>query len=75
MGIPDVATLLEPLTDLPCLFKTKDWWTYEFCYGRHIKQYHLENDKPVGVVMMLGVASLGEEEVSSSSCRRTSAFC
>ena len=26
-------------------FQTKDWWTYEFCYGRHIKQYHLEGGK------------------------------
>lgn len=30
-----------------CLFfdrQTKDWWTYEFCYGRHIQQYHMEGD-------------------------------
>ena len=26
----------------PCLVTTKDWWTYEFCYGHVIKQYHLE---------------------------------
>lgn len=24
--------------------QTKDWWTYEFCYGRHIQQYHMEGD-------------------------------
>lgn len=27
-----------------CSPQTKDWWTYEFCYGRHIQQYHLEGD-------------------------------
>ncbi|NXP64607.1 OS9 protein, partial [Chloropsis cyanopogon] len=27
-----------------CSSQTKDWWTYEFCYGRHIQQYHLEGD-------------------------------
>lgn len=24
--------------------QTKDWWTYEFCYGRHIQQYHMEGE-------------------------------
>lgn len=30
-----------------CVFsncQTKDWWTYEFCYGRHIQQYHMEGE-------------------------------
>lgn len=65
----DVAALLSPLLDMPCLFKTKDWWTYEYCHGRHIKQYHLENDKPVGVVMMLGVANLLEDEAVNENLR------
>uniref|UniRef100_A0A8U8C1Q5 Endoplasmic reticulum lectin n=1 Tax=Geospiza parvula TaxID=87175 RepID=A0A8U8C1Q5_GEOPR len=39
-----VAELLRPMGTAPCLLKTKDWWTYEFCYGRHIQQYHLEGD-------------------------------
>ncbi|XP_063035352.1 protein OS-9-like isoform X4 [Melospiza melodia melodia] len=38
----------------PCLLKTKDWWTYEFCYGRHIQQYHLEESEIKGDVLVLG---------------------
>jgi len=65
----DVVALLSPLQEMPCLFKTKDWWTYEFCHGRHIKQYHMENDKPVGVVMMLGVAQVEENEPVNENLR------
>ncbi|KAI4066902.1 OS9 isoform 13, partial [Pan troglodytes] len=39
---PGIPELLSPMRDAPCLLKTKDWWTYEFCYGRHIQQYHME---------------------------------
>ena len=53
----DIAKLLRPLEDGPCLYKTKDWWTYEICYNRAVKQYHMENDKPVGAVLVLGVHS------------------
>nr|KAF6453340.1 OS9 endoplasmic reticulum lectin [Molossus molossus] len=40
---PGIPELLSPMKDAPCLLKTKDWWTYEFCYGRHIQQYHMED--------------------------------
>ncbi|XP_006859557.1 PREDICTED: protein OS-9 isoform X7 [Chrysochloris asiatica] len=34
--------------------QTKDWWTYEFCYGRHIQQYHMEDTEIKGEVLYLG---------------------
>ncbi|NXS07197.1 OS9 protein, partial [Neodrepanis coruscans] len=37
-----------------CSSQTKDWWTYEFCYGRHIQQYHLEESEIKGDVLILG---------------------
>uniref|UniRef100_A0A8D2KVT3 Endoplasmic reticulum lectin n=1 Tax=Varanus komodoensis TaxID=61221 RepID=A0A8D2KVT3_VARKO len=37
-----ISELLKPMEVAPCLIKTKDWWTYEFCYGKHIQQYHME---------------------------------
>lgn len=42
------------MKDAPCLLKTKDWWTYEFCYGRHIRQYHMEDSEIKGEVLYLG---------------------
>ena len=29
-------------TMLLLLFQNKGWWTYEFCYGKSVKQYHME---------------------------------
>ncbi|XP_074653408.1 protein OS-9-like isoform X1 [Tubulanus polymorphus] len=52
LGIPD---LLKPLEQGPCLIFTKDWWTYEFCYGRYVQQYHLEDGRPSGQIIKLGV--------------------
>ncbi|OWF41703.1 protein OS-9-like [Mizuhopecten yessoensis] len=50
-GIPE---LLKPLETGPCLFKNKDWWSYEFCYGKYIRQFHIEDGKIVGEVTFLG---------------------
>ncbi|KAL2776144.1 protein OS-9 isoform 5 precursor [Daubentonia madagascariensis] len=51
---PGIPELLSPMRDAPCLLKTKDWWTYEFCYGRHIQQYHMEDSEIKGEVLYLG---------------------
>merc|ERR550519_547374 len=59
--VPDISRLLAPLEAGPCIYKTKDWWTYEVCYRRSIKQYHVENDKPVGEIMLLGRHDPGQD--------------
>ncbi|KAM4587708.1 protein OS-9 isoform 3-T3 [Odontesthes bonariensis] len=51
---PDVPDLLRPMHKAPCLVKTKDWWTYEFCHGQHIRQYHLEDTEIKGDILFLG---------------------
>nr|XP_053633104.1 protein OS-9-like isoform X1 [Cherax quadricarinatus] len=50
----DISVLLKPMETAPCLIKTVDWWTYEFCYGSVIKQYHLEDNKASGPIIILG---------------------
>ncbi|XP_015226141.1 PREDICTED: protein OS-9 [Cyprinodon variegatus] len=51
---PDIPDLLKPMHKAPCLIKTKDWWTYEFCHGQHIRQYHLEDSEIKGDILFLG---------------------
>ncbi|XP_063071117.1 protein OS-9 isoform X2 [Engraulis encrasicolus] len=51
---PSIPEMLEPMGTSPCLVKTKDWWTYEFCYGKYIRQYHLEDSEIKGDVLFLG---------------------
>uniref|UniRef100_A0ABM5FPD2 Endoplasmic reticulum lectin n=1 Tax=Pogona vitticeps TaxID=103695 RepID=A0ABM5FPD2_9SAUR len=49
-----ILELLKPMEAAPCLIKTKDWWTYEFCYGKHIQQYHMEESEIKGDILYLG---------------------
>ncbi|KAK2862219.1 hypothetical protein Q5P01_001752 [Channa striata] len=51
---PDIPDLLTPMHNAPCLVKTKDWWTYEFCHGQYIRQYHMEDTEIKGDVLFLG---------------------
>uniref|UniRef100_A0A8C6UJ92 Endoplasmic reticulum lectin n=1 Tax=Neogobius melanostomus TaxID=47308 RepID=A0A8C6UJ92_9GOBI len=51
---PDIPDLLRPMQEGACLVKTKDWWTYEFCNGKHIRQYHLEDTEVKGDILFLG---------------------
>ncbi|KAI8801090.1 hypothetical protein BJ742DRAFT_42806 [Cladochytrium replicatum] len=40
-GMLDTAlTLLDPLAKSKCLYMQETYWTYEICYGRHIRQFH-----------------------------------
>eukprot|EP01118_Nematostelium_gracile_P006749 TRINITY_DN2176_c0_g1_i3.p1 TRINITY_DN2176_c0_g1~~TRINITY_DN2176_c0_g1_i3.p1 ORF type:complete len:232 (-),score=33.72 TRINITY_DN2176_c0_g1_i3:382-1077(-) len=41
-----IESLLTPLKSL-CLYKLGGWWSYEVCYGRYVRQYHQEKDKPI----------------------------
>jgi len=50
----NVKNLLAPLADEPCLVRTKDWWSYELCHNKAIRQYHMEDGKPSGAILVLG---------------------
>ncbi|KAJ3102363.1 hypothetical protein HDU96_009662 [Phlyctochytrium bullatum] len=32
--------LLEPMATRDCLYYIHNWWTYEFCHNRHVRQFH-----------------------------------
>ena len=35
----DPSELLSAL-DSVCLYRMEDWWTYELCYKKHVRQFH-----------------------------------
>jgi protein OS-9 len=39
-----VTSLLEPLRS-NCIYRIEGWWTYEFCYGQHLLQFHQDGDQ------------------------------
>ncbi|XP_071947348.1 protein OS-9-like [Antedon mediterranea] len=49
-----ISELLKPMEDAPCIKMTQGWWSYEFCYGKDVKQYHMENDLIQGEIIYLG---------------------
>ncbi|XP_055945301.1 protein OS-9-like isoform X2 [Argiope bruennichi] len=51
----DIKELLKPMKTGSCLLKGKDWWTYEFCFGHYIKQFHIEDGQIIGQVITLGL--------------------
>jgi endoplasmic reticulum lectin 1 len=36
---PEAGTVLQPLK-ANCLYRMEGWWTYEFCFGAGVKQFH-----------------------------------
>lgn len=37
-----------------CFYRVEDWWTYELCYQKHVRQFHREKDV-LTAEYMLGV--------------------
>ncbi|CAL1544109.1 unnamed protein product [Lymnaea stagnalis] len=49
-----IVDMLKPIGLKDCLFKSKDWWSYEFCYGKYIRQFHMEDGEIKGNIIYLG---------------------
>ncbi|KAK1936720.1 Protein OS-9 [Phytophthora citrophthora] len=66
-----VRSLLQPLADArTCVTRNEGWWTYEFCFGRSLRQYHRDGDGRVTAEFSLGTfdtAGNGELERTGSA--------
>lgn len=50
-----VSSLLRPLKESrTCVKRNEGWWTYEFCFGQGIRQYHRETDGKLSAEFSLG---------------------
>ncbi|CAH0473699.1 unnamed protein product [Peronospora belbahrii] len=50
-----VRSLLQPLEDAhTCITRNEGWWTYEFCFGRSLRQYHRDSDGRITAEFSLG---------------------
>ncbi|XP_068150605.1 endoplasmic reticulum lectin 1 [Drosophila tropicalis] len=53
--INDLTPIREFISGKNCLTGGNGWWKYEFCYGRHVRQFH--KDKNSEVELFLGYFS------------------
>ncbi|XP_075224745.1 endoplasmic reticulum lectin 1 isoform X2 [Lycorma delicatula] len=50
--VQDKSAVESFLSGESCLHGGSGWWKYEFCYGRHVEQYHIEKDGSRTVVRL-----------------------
>ncbi len=48
-AVRDPSLLWDPLRMVGCMVRSEAWWTYEFCYGVAVKQFHLQEGTGVRV--------------------------
>ena len=46
-----LSQLLKPL-DGACFIRIEGWWTYELCFGKHMRQFHTEGDQVTNDIML-----------------------
>lgn len=67
---PAPLELLAPLKSV-CVYKNEGWWSYEFCHGKHVRQFHMDhippNEMRLGAEFYLGFATEVSEDVISES--------
>lgn len=51
---PDKSLIRQFLSGSFCLDGGSGWWLYEFCFGRHVLQYHKEPNSRKRVEILLG---------------------
>lgn len=62
---PSALALLLPLfSQLSCSYRLEQYWTYELCHGKYIKQYHDEKDVNNPKRVYRQEYSLGEYDIN-----------
>merc|ERR1719300_699522 len=70
----EIEDLLSPLEKTPCLLYTKNWWTYEVCYKRSVKQFHWERKSSKENAILLGEYSMSENNLNDLNATFVSHF-
>jgi hypothetical protein len=66
----DVSSLLESLNSGPCIFRTKDWWTYEvrpflfYTYKNDVTGTYLCDDQSKRIALQLKSYHTGYAQIS-----------
>lgn len=47
-----------------CFYRLEDWWTYELCYQKHVRQFHREKDV-LTAEYLLGVYHQGSADMDT----------
>nr|XP_016923536.1 endoplasmic reticulum lectin 1 [Drosophila suzukii] len=63
--ITDLTPIKDFISGKHCLTGGNGWWKYEFCYGRHVRQFH--KDKNSEVELFLGYFSEEDHRAWSNS--------
>lgn len=50
--LTDEQLIKEFLSGLYCLHGGVGWWKYEFCYGKHVHQYHEDKEQGKNIVVV-----------------------
>ncbi|XP_077352300.1 endoplasmic reticulum lectin 1 isoform X2 [Festucalex cinctus] len=50
--LTDDQLVKEFLSGSYCLHGGVGWWKYEFCYGKHVHQYHEDKEQPKNIVVV-----------------------
>lgn len=49
------STIVAAALASTCQVRHEDWWTYEFCFGRHVRQFHVDGGGVAAVKDAAGV--------------------
>eukprot|EP01111_Echinosteliopsis_oligospora_P010883 TRINITY_DN3466_c0_g1_i1.p1 TRINITY_DN3466_c0_g1~~TRINITY_DN3466_c0_g1_i1.p1 ORF type:complete len:161 (-),score=23.74 TRINITY_DN3466_c0_g1_i1:379-831(-) len=52
--IAEIRDVLHQSLSSHCVLRLAGWWTYEFCYGKHMKQFHQDKHETTEQSFFIG---------------------